>query len=75
MTTNDYLAVPEDRRVVARSSVEAATPVGPYKNEYVWFLTFDDSGRKVVNVTEFVDALAAKELLGRLKESGYLDEH
>ncbi|GIZ48143.1 hypothetical protein CKM354_001121600 [Cercospora kikuchii] len=73
MTLEDYVGVPEERRAVARSSVKALTPVGPYKNEYVWFLTFDEAGEKIVKVVEFVASLAAKELLGKLEEGKYLE--
>lgn len=73
MTLEYYVGVPEERRAVARSSVKALTPVGPYKNEYVWFLTFDEAGEKIVKVVEFVDSLAAMEWLGKLKEGKYLE--
>lgn len=70
---DDYLAMPEERRAVARSSVEADTPVGPCKNEYVWFLDFDEDGKKIVKIVEFLDASAAKVLLGLLRGGGYVE--
>ena len=43
----------------------ADTTVGDYKNEYVWFLSFDESGNKIVSITEFMDSAAAKDILSR----------
>lgn len=74
MTMDDYLAVSEERRCVARSSLEAETPVGIYKNEYVWFLDFDEIGKTIVKIVEFLDASAAKELLDLLRNGGYVEE-
>ncbi|CAK1365529.1 hypothetical protein CB0940_09966 [Cercospora beticola] len=73
MTLEDYISVPAERRAVARSSVKAQSPVGSYENDYVWFLNFDEEGKKIVKIVEFVDGLAAKELLGKLKEGGYVE--
>lgn len=52
--------------------MKAQSPVGSYENDYVWFLNFDEEGKKIVKIVEFVDGLAAKELLGKLKEGEYL---
>ena len=53
MTMNDYVADDESRRAVCRSSLECWTPVGTYVNEYVWFITFDESGQKFTDIVEF----------------------
>ena len=39
-----------------RAYGSAETPVGPYANEYIWVLTFDASGDKVLKILEFVDS-------------------
>jgi hypothetical protein len=44
--------------------------VGPYKNEYVWFLRFDESGEKITEIVEFLDSKAAAEILSRSNEEG-----
>ena len=67
MTINDYMAVPEERRAVCRSSLEAMTPYGPYNNEYVWFFYFNESGDQVVRITEFLDSKAAADILAKVK--------
>lgn len=70
MTIDEYIGTPEERRAVVRSSLFANTPVGPYKNEYIWLLTFDESGQKIVNITEFMDTKAVADLRSRLAEAG-----
>lgn len=75
MVINDYLAVPSDRRVVCHSSMTAKTPVGPFSNEYVWFLTFDEGGKQIVNITEFVDSSATKNILSKFEDAGLGKKH
>lgn len=75
MTIEDYMAVPSERRAVCRTSLSATTPVGPYSNEYVWFLKFDESGEKIVSIVEFFDSKAAAEVLARFREAGLLQKH
>ena len=65
MTIKEYLAVPAERRVVCFTALDATTTVGPYKNEYVWFLRFDESGQKITEIVEFLDSKAAAEILAR----------
>lgn len=74
-TIHEYLAVPNERRAVCRTSLKAKTPVGDYRNDYVWFFSFDDTGRHIVSITEFVDSKAGAELLGKLTEAGLLEKH
>jgi ketosteroid isomerase-like protein len=38
----------------ARGSAE--TPVGPYRNEYSFYFTFNEDGTKIVRVEEFHDS-------------------
>ena len=73
MTLDDYVSSPADRRIVCRTSLSATTPVGPYTNEYIWFLTFDATGRSITRITEFLDGLMAKELLGTLGKAGLME--
>ena len=75
MTLHDYVAVPDERRAVCRSSITATTPVGPYRNEYIWFFTFDESGQKVVSITEFFDSKAAGEMLSKFVDAGIIKRH
>lgn len=70
MTMVDYVSNAAERRVVCLSSLKAKTPVGPYANEYVWFLTFDETGTKIVKIVEMLDGIAAKSLLDGLVDAG-----
>ncbi|KAK3655183.1 hypothetical protein LTR56_003604 [Elasticomyces elasticus] len=74
-TIHDYLAVPNERRAVCRTSLTADTSVGPYANDYVWFFTFDEDGRKIVSITEFMDSKAGAEMLRKLTEAGLFEKH
>ena len=68
MTIKDYMAVPGERRAVAYSSMNATTRAGPYSNEYIWFFDFDDTGRQIVNIREFIDSQAVVDLRSKLSE-------
>ena len=57
------------------TSLTANTPIGVYRNEYIWFFTFDEAGQKIVKIVEFLDSQAAKDLLSKLSEAGYLQKH
>ena len=71
MTIKEYLGVPAERRAVCFSIMDSTSVVGPYHNEYVWFLRFDESGERITEITEFLDAQAAAQILGKLKEAGH----
>ncbi len=46
------------------------TPKGkaePVKNDFMWLLTFDETGEKVEKATEFMDSVASQKLMGELK--------
>ncbi|PSK42196.1 hypothetical protein B9Z65_4110 [Elsinoe australis] len=75
MTINDYLPAPSERRAVCRSSMVASTPVGEFRNEYVWFFTFDESGEHVTDIVEFLDSVATRDIRSRLGEAGLLGRH
>ena len=74
MTIDDYLSVPSERRVVARSSMKATAKFGPFNNEYVWWLTFNETGEKIVKIEEFIDRKAAADLLAKARAEGYIPE-
>lgn len=44
------------------------TPVGSYKNEYAFFLYFNEQGTKVVRVEEFVDSEFSNTFFERVGE-------
>lgn len=72
MEMHDYTADVSQRKTVCWSSLSASTPVGPYSNEYVWFLTFDESGEKITAITEFIDTKRAEEMRSALREAKLL---
>ncbi|KAK4955688.1 hypothetical protein LTR10_006627 [Elasticomyces elasticus] len=74
-TIHDYLAIPNERRAVCRTSLTADTPVGSYANDYVWFFTFDEDGGKIVSITEFMDSKAGAEMLRKLTDAGLFEKH
>lgn len=42
--------------------------MAPYKNEYVFFLEFNEGGDRVTKIEEFVDSAFGKEFLGKVLE-------
>jgi len=62
----------QQRKTACWSSLSATTPVGPYSNEYAWFLTFDETGKKITAITEFIDTKRAEEIRAALKEADLL---
>lgn len=72
MEMYDYTADNSQRRTACRSALSATTPVGPYTNEYVWFLSFDQEGKKITAITEFIDGKKADEVRAALKEADLL---
>lgn len=43
------------------------TPVGEYKNEYVWKMAFDENGEKVRQWEEYVDVGMTRDFYPLLK--------
>ena len=66
MEMHQYTADVSRRKTVCHSSLKAMSPAGPYTNEYVWFLTFDDSGEKIKAIAEFVDTKKVEEVRAAL---------
>lgn len=75
MVIDDYVSALAERRSVCRTSVTPTTPVGPYKNEYVWFLSFTEDGKKIIKIEEFLDAMGASGVLRNLGKEGFLKKH
>lgn len=75
MTIHDFVAAPAEHRAVCRSSMSAMTPAGPFNNEYVWFFTFDETGKKITVIEEFLDSKATKEIRERFNAAGLLPSH
>lgn len=71
MTMHDYFASVEDRRAAVHATMEAEAVTGPYSNEYVFLLSFDESGEKLVKVVEMLDSAAAKEVRERMRIAGF----
>lgn len=66
LTVNDVLEDQRSRRVCMWLSARADTAAGEYVNEYVWTMTFDQSGTKLVHIREFVDTVVNKEFWPKL---------
>jgi hypothetical protein len=66
LTINDLLEDREARRICLWLSARADTAAGEYINEYMWTMEFDESGRKLVHVREFVDTVVNKEFWPKL---------
>lgn len=69
---HDYTIDINQRKTVCWSSLTATTPIGPYTNEYVWFLTFDETGTRITSITEFIDTKKAEDVRSALKEAQLL---
>ena len=50
-------------------TARADTVVGEYVNEYVWFLTFDEAGEKIVESKEFVDTIMNRDFFPKLAKA------
>ncbi|GAB7358487.1 hypothetical protein MBLNU230_g2551t1 [Neophaeotheca triangularis] len=72
MTIKDHTIDVEARRVACYSSMTSKTPVGPFVNEYAWFLTLDEKGEKLVDIKEMMDSVAVGEIRRKLVEGGHL---
>ncbi|KAL6714554.1 hypothetical protein ACLMJK_007979 [Lecanora helva] len=49
-------------------SSTATSPLGPYKNEYTFFLHFTDDGTKIIKVEEMVDSGYSAKYFGDLEK-------
>lgn len=69
MEIHDYIVNLQERKVAVYSTLTATTSFGPFKNEYVWFLDFDQTGEKITRIKEFLDSQATNDLSSRLLEA------
>jgi hypothetical protein len=62
VTVDDVIEGPSSngdrKKIVMYVSARGDTPVGEYKNEYVWKMGFDESGEKVNEWVEYVDVVS-----------------
>ncbi|KAJ4344608.1 uncharacterized protein N0V89_012352, partial [Didymosphaeria variabile] len=56
----------ERRKIVVFTSARGDTPVGEYRNEYVWKMGFEEGGQRVSEWVEYVDAGMAKDFAQKL---------
>jgi ketosteroid isomerase-like protein len=56
----------EGRKCAFYATSWAKSPVGPYANEYTWFLWFSESGEKITKIEEFVDSAYIKDFLAKM---------
>lgn len=75
MVITDWKPSPAEHRALAKSSMTAMSPAGPYNNHFAWYLRFSEDGSQIVQIEEDLDADLAKDLLKRLKGAGYLENH
>ncbi|OAL52782.1 hypothetical protein IQ07DRAFT_585887 [Pyrenochaeta sp. DS3sAY3a] len=59
--------VHEKKKIVMYISARGDTPVGEYKNEYVWKMGFEDGGERVCEWVEYVDVGMARDFYPLLK--------
>ena len=57
LTINDVVEDREARRICMWLSARADTAAGEYVNEYTWTMDFNESGRKLTQVRDFVDTV------------------
>ncbi|KAJ4390943.1 hypothetical protein N0V93_004542 [Gnomoniopsis smithogilvyi] len=71
-TTHQLIEDEKANTVVIWCSSTADTVIGPYGNEYVLLLHFNETGDKVEKIVEYVDTEYSKSFFGRLRT--YLEE-
>ncbi|KAF1365872.1 hypothetical protein EJ07DRAFT_94391 [Lizonia empirigonia] len=70
ITVNDVIESVTDvsqKRIVMYVSVAGETPVGEYRNEYVWKMGFEEGGERIESWSEFVDVGVARDFYPHLK--------
>jgi ketosteroid isomerase-like protein len=61
LTINDVIEDREARRICMYLRARADTLAGEYINEYIWTLSFNESGTKITEVKEFVDTVMNRD--------------
>ncbi|KAL1595709.1 hypothetical protein SLS60_009398 [Paraconiothyrium brasiliense] len=56
----------ERRKIVIFASAKGQTPVGEYRNEYVWKMGFEEGGQRVSEWIEYVDVGMARDFFPKL---------
>lgn len=56
----------EQRKATLYLTSTAETPLGPYKNEYIFTLRTNDAGSEIVEVVEFIDTAYTGEFLKKI---------
>lgn len=69
MTIQEYFGSPAEKRAVCYTVLDSTTQVGPYHNEYVWILRFDETGEHLTEIMEFLDSKAAADILAKAAEA------
>lgn len=68
MTIHKIVNDPDQHMAVVHASGSAETAFDtPYRNEYAFFLMFDEAGEKVVRIEEFVDSRFATGFMEKLQ--------
>ncbi|KAH8885470.1 hypothetical protein GQ53DRAFT_751190 [Thozetella sp. PMI_491] len=65
---HDFCEDEADNKIVVHASSSAETDIGPYSNEYMLTLIFNEAGDKIVRMKEFVDSRGSAEFTIRLRE-------
>jgi ketosteroid isomerase-like protein len=62
-------------KIVISATGSAETLAGPYRNDYIFVLSFNKRGDKVTKVVEFVDSKAALDFTAKIRELDHSSEH
>ncbi|KAK3700322.1 hypothetical protein LTR37_016026 [Vermiconidia calcicola] len=66
LDVKDMLEDKEAGRICMYLSARADTMAGEYVNEYMWTLSFDETGTRIAQVNEFVDTIMNRDFWPRL---------
>lgn len=58
---------PEQHEGVLHATAVGETPLGPYENEHVFFLSFNEDGSKVNRVEEYVDTSYSEAFVKKIQ--------
>jgi hypothetical protein len=58
----------EARKVMMHLTSTAESDIGPYTNEYIFWVTISEDGEKVDEIVEFLDSFYTANFLSRLEE-------
>ena len=70
MIINDYVEDLNRRRTVTRTQgLMTSSVIGSFENEYVWFLSFNETGTQITEIVEFMDSRSAVDIMERIKSA------